>query len=183
ISDIEFYFRNISHNTLKKSKATEVELFIESSIDDTLRNLKNVLNMDIKIQPRSFTQMDKVLVGKYFTGLNSLGHLVKPKFLKLEALFQTPGRAYESSEINKEANDMFLNLLNAFKARPFNIDCFDNFVVKYEDIEGKEEVFNLLKGKKEILKEVDLKKIKSNRQWYELVESEFNEFMQNMNYD
>ncbi|MBD1398355.1 hypothetical protein H9Q13_14380 [Pontibacter sp. JH31] len=180
ISDIEYYLRNVSYQTLRKSKATEVEMFMETSIDDTLRNLKNVLNMDIKIQPKNFVQMDKTLVGKYFTGLNNLGNLVHPKFLKLEALFQTPGRAYTSSEINNEGNKMFLDLLNAFKTRPYNIDCFDNFVVKYEDVEGKEEVFNLLKGKKEVLKEVNLKSIKSSRQWYELIHEEFNEFMSDL---
>ena len=155
-------------------------MFMDTSIDDTLRSLKNVLNMDIKIQPKNFIAMDKTLVGKYFTGLNNLGHLVRPKFLKLEALFQTPGRTYESSELNKEANNMFLDLLNSFKSRPHNIDCFDNFVVKYEDTDGKEEIFNLLKGKKEVVKEVDLNTIKKTRQWYELIEKEFDEFMQNL---
>lgn len=180
LSDIEFYLRNVARDTLRLAKITEVEMHMDTSIADTLRSLKNVLNFDIKIQPKNFTQMDKVLVGKYFSGMNSFGNLVKPKFIKLEALFQTPGRAYESSELNKEANNMVVDLLNTFKTRPFNIDCFDNFVVKYEDIEGKEEVFNLLRGKKELLKEVDLNTISSRRLWYELIEADFNEFMESL---
>lgn len=50
-------------------------------------------------------------------------------------------------------------------------------MVKYEDKDGQEEVFNLLKGKKELVREVDLKKITKLRQWYELIETEFNEFV------
>jgi hypothetical protein len=180
ISDIEYYLRNVSNQTLRLSKATEVEVFIDASIDEALTNLKKVLNLEVKIQPGSLAQMDTSLVGKYFTGLSNLGNLVRPKFFKLEALFQTPGKGIESAAINGPANTMVKDFLNAFKARPFNIDCFDNFVVKYEDIEGKEEVFNLLKGKKELIKEVDLKTITTKRLWYEVIEKDFDEFMQNL---
>ncbi|MEY2702842.1 MAG: hypothetical protein RLY43_1480 [Bacteroidota bacterium] len=180
ISDIEYYLRNVARDTLKLSKVTEVNMYMDTSIDDTLKNLKNVLNMEIKVQPKNFVQMDKRLVGSYFSGLNNLGNLLKPKYLKLETLFQTPGRAVESSELNKHANSMAMDLLNTFKAKPINIDCFDNFVIKYEDIEGKEEVFNLLKGKKEVIKEIDLKTITKKREWYELIEPEFDEFINSL---
>jgi hypothetical protein len=180
ISDIEYYFRNVARDTLKLSKSTDVEMYMDTSIDDTLGRLKNVLNMDIKIQPKNLAQMDTILVGKYFTGINSIGNFLKPKFLKLEAMFQTPGRSVESSEINKSANNMVLDLLRTFKGRPFNIDCFDSFVVKYEDKDGQEEVFNLLKGKKEVIKEIDLGTINKNRQWYELIENDFDEFVNSL---
>ncbi|MDG1824524.1 MAG: hypothetical protein P8H45_06505 [Flavobacteriaceae bacterium] len=180
ISDIEYYLRNVARDTLKLSKTTDVNLYMDTSIDDTLADFKNVLNMDIKINPSSFTQMDNRLVGSYFTHLNNIGNFLKPKFLKLEAMFQTPGRSIESSEINKEANNMFTDLLQTFRGRPFNIDCFDSFVVKYEDKEGQEEVFNLLKGKKEVIIEIDLNTITKRRQWYELIEKEFDEFINSL---
>lgn len=121
--------------------------------------------------------MDTEIVGKYFTGINNIGNQLSPKFLKIEALFQTPGKTI-STEVNREANNMFQYMLNKFSKRPSNIDCFENFVVKYEDKKGEEEVFNLLKGKKEIIKEVDFKKIKKRRDWYELIEGEFDKFIQ-----
>lgn len=178
ISDIEYYLRNVAYETLKLSKATEVELYMDNTIDKTLKDLKNVLNIDIKIQPTKLSQLDTEIVGKYFTGMNSIGNKLKPKFLKLEALFQTPGRVVESSEINKEANSMIVDLIGRFKARPLNIDCFENFVVKYENKEGEEEKFNLLKGKKEITKHVDLNKITKKREMYEIIEPDFDEFME-----
>lgn len=180
ISDIEYYFRSVARDKLKISKVTEVSMFMDTSIDKTLSELKNVLNMDIKMQPQKLAQMDTELVGKYFLGLNTLGIRLKPKFIKLEAMFQTPGSTIRSSQINKEANGMVLDLLKNFKTRPYNIDCFENFVVRYEDKDGQEEVFNLLKGKKEIVKEIDFNKTRTAREWYELIEPEFDEFMQHL---
>ena len=180
ISDIEFYLRNIARYKLKLSKATELELFMQNSIDKTLNNLKNVLNLDIKIQPKSITQMDKDIVGKYFTSINTIGNTLKPNFIKLEVMYQSPGKKVESKGLNKEANSMITYLMSKFKARPFNIDCFDNFVVRYEDKEGNEEVFNLLKEKKEIEKEIDFSKIKKKRDFYELIEKDFDSFMEDL---
>ena len=180
ISDIEYYFRNIARDTLKLSKVTEVNLFMNNSIDKTLVNLKNVLNMDIKIQPQKLAKLDTDIIGQYFTGLNTFGNRLKPKYIKLEAMYQTPGSSVKSTQINKEANHMVLDLIKKFSTRPLNIDCFDNFVVKYEDKDGQEEVFNLLKGKKEIVKEIDLSAIKKERDWYELIETDYDEFMQNL---
>lgn len=180
LSDIEYYLRNVARYTLKLSKVTDVNMFMDTSIDETLRDFKNVLNMEIKIQPSSFTQMDKKLVGSYFTGLNNLGHSLKPKYLKLESMFQVPGKTVESEELNKEANNMFEDLLKTFKGRPFNIDCFDSFVVKYQGKDGEDHIFNLLKGKKEVFKQVNLKKLERRKDWYQLIENDFDEFINNL---
>lgn len=180
ISDIEYYLRNIARYKLRLSKSTEVGMYMDSSIDKTLNNLKNVLNIDIKLQPKKIAEMDKDIVGQYFTGINSIGHNLKPNFIKLEAMFQSPGRNVISSSFNKEANSMVETLLKRFKSKPMNIDCFDNFVVRYEDKDGEEEVFNLLNGKKEIVKEIDFKKHRKKRHIYEIIENDFDEFMESL---
>jgi len=72
---------------------------------------------------------------------------------------------------------MVMSLIRKFKARPLNIDCFENFVVRYENNEGEEDVFNLLREKREILKEVDLSTIKKKRDFYELIEKDFDDFI------
>ena len=179
ISDVEYYFRVVARDKLKLAKATEMELYMDTSIDKTLAELKNVLNIDVKVQPQKLAQLDTDLVGQYFTGISNLGQHVKPKFVKLEVMFQTPGKQYVSSEINKEGNTMFTKFLKAFKTKPTNIGVFEQFVVKYEDKEGKEEVFNLLKGKREVVKNIN-GKITSTRQWYELIESDFDDFIQTL---
>jgi len=180
VSDIEYYLRSIARDKLKLARATETELFMDVSVDKALAQLKNVLNIDIKVQPQKLAKLDTALVGQYFSGITSFGQRIKPKFIKLEALFQTPGNTVKSSEINKEAVGMVKDFMNKFKAQPINIDVFESFVVKYEDENGKEDVFNLLKGKKEIVKEIDLKTITKARQWYELIEKDFDEFIQSI---
>jgi len=177
ISDIEYYFRNIAHDRLFLSKACEATLFVENNIDKTISDLHNVLNFEIKMQPQKIPQMDNDLKG-YITDISTIGQRLKPKFIKIEALFQTPGSKIKSAELNKEANSMILNFLKKFKGRSFNIDCFENFEVKYEDKDGMEAFFTLLKSKKEIIKDIDLGSIRNTRQWYELIKDDFDEFMQ-----
>lgn len=179
--DIEFYLRNVARDKLKLSKALEVNMYMSNTIDKTLENLKNVLNMQIKIQPSKIAQMDNDIKGEYFTGINTIGNRLKPNYIKVETLFQTPGSNVTSKELNKEANSMVKTLIGKFKARPFNIDCFEDFVVKYEDKEGNEEVFNLLKGKKELEYEVEMTTLKKRRHWYELIEEDFDEFLVTFN--
>ncbi len=177
MSDVEYYLRNVAREKLKVAKAVDVNLYMSNNIDKTLENLRNVLNMQIKIQPSKIAQMDNDVKGQYFTGINTIGNRLKPNFIRVETYFQTPGNNVTSKELNKEANSMVKTLLNKFKARPFHIDCFDDFVIKYEDKEGNEELFNLLREKKELDYEVDMTTLKKKRNWYELVEKDFDEFM------
>ncbi|CAM4305858.1 hypothetical protein SAMN06265348_110269 [Pedobacter westerhofensis] len=176
-TDIEYYLRSIVWQTLRVSKVTELSMYMNSTIDKTLAELKNVLNIEMKVQPNKLHNIDPDLQGQYFTGLSNLGQKIKPKFFRLEALFQSPGSVVKSKEINKEGIKMVKDILERIQKRPINLQGFEAFVVKYEDIAGKEEVFNLLSGKREILKEVDFAKIVKLRDWYELIEQDLNEFI------
>ncbi len=180
MSDLEYYLRNVGSDKLGFSKATTIETFMDSSIEDALAGLLNVLNFDIKVQPKRIDNLDLDMQG-YFNVMRNFGNQVKPKYIKLEASFQGPGgKKYKAKDENKEANSMMRTLFKRFIDKPHNLDTFDNFVVKYEDKEGKEEVLNLLKGKKEISKDVDLSTLKSSKDWYKLIEDDFDFFMQNL---
>lgn len=178
MSDIEYYFRNVAQKVLKQSRATEVNTYLESPIDETLAKLKNVLNIEIKIQPKNLNQLDLDIQNRYFSGMNNIGQVYKPKFIRLEAYYQSPGKGITSRELNVPVNKMVIEMLNRFRGRSFNIDAFDAFQVKYEDKDGNEEVFNLLSGKKEIILNVDLKKITRSKDWYGLIKEEFNNFIE-----
>lgn len=178
MSDIEYYFRNVAQKVLKQSRATEVNTYLEAPIDETLAKLKNVLNIEIKIQPKNLNQLDPDLQNRYFSGMNNIGQVFKPKFIRLEAYYQSPGKGVTSRELNVPANKMVIEMLNRFRGRSFNIDAFDAFQVKYEDKDGNEEMFNLLSGKKEIILNVDLKKITRSKDWYGLIKEEFNNFIE-----
>lgn len=176
MSDIEFYFRNVAHYVLRESKATDANFFIDAPIDETLEKMKNVLNFEVKIQPVNLNQLDTNLKNKYYSGFNTLASVLKPKFVKIETSFQTNEKGFESSSIDKPINKMVRDTLLAFKGRAFNMDAFDSFVVKYEDKEGNEEIFNLFKGKKEIILNLDIGAIK-NRDLYPLIKNDFDQFI------
>ncbi len=173
-SDIEYYFRIVARDKLAVAKGVELEMFMDTSIEKTLAEFKNVLNIEVKVQPKNLNQIETQLTGQYFTGITNLGQHVKPKFVKLEVMFQTPGK--QTVGINKEGNTMFRSLLTSFKQKKSSVDAFEHFVVKYEDKDGKEEIFNLLKGKKEITKYIDVKN-PSTRKIYELIDDEFTLFV------
>jgi hypothetical protein len=155
-----------------------VNTYLEAPIDETLAKLKNVLNIEIKIQPKNLNQLDSDIQNRYFSGMNNIGQVYKPKFIRLEAYYQSPGKGVTSRELNVPANKMVIEMLNRFRGRSFNIDAFDAFQVKYEDKDGNEEMFNLLSGKKEIILNVDLKKITRSKDWYGLIKEEFNNFIE-----
>lgn len=178
ITDIEYYFRNVAHKELRLSKATEINAYLNAPIAETLSKLKNVLNIDIKIIPEDLGKLTTDVSNKYFTGMRTLGAVLNPKFLRIEAYFQSPGASLQSMALNTSANTMIKDILGRIKGNQLNIDAFKAFTFKYEDVDGKEEVFNLLSGKKEIILEVDLKTITKSRQWYELIEPELNQFME-----
>lgn len=177
--DIEYYFRVVARDKLNLSKATDLEVFMDTSLDKTLAELRNVLNFEVKLHPQKLHNIDAVLQGQYLSGVVTLANLAKPKFIKLEAMFQTPGKQYTSSELNKGGNKMVMDFLKAFKTKPINMDAFEEFIVKFEDKDGNQEVFNLLSGKKELVKYVTVIPTKG-RDWYELIKDDLTEFIQSL---
>lgn len=177
ISDVEYYFRNIAYKVLRQSKATEITAFLDAPIDETLDKLKNVLNIDIKIVPGDLSKLTPDVSNKYFTGMRTLSAVLDPKFLRIEAYFQSPGGSIQSKSLNTNANNMIKDLLNKIRGNRVDIDAFKAFMFKYEDKDGNEELFNLLSGKKEIILNVDLKKIKAAKDWYILVKPELDGFI------
>lgn len=178
ISDIEYYFRNVAHKVLRQSKATEVSAYLDAPIEETLKKLRNVLNIDIKVVPQDLSKLTQDVHNKYFSGMRTLGSVLNPKFLRIEAYFQSPGGSIQSKELNTNANNMIKDILNKIRGNQVDIDAFKSFMFKYEDVEGKEELFNLLSGKREIILEVDLKQIKAAKDWYNLVKPEFDKFIE-----
>lgn len=176
LSDIEFYFRNIAHKKLRLCKETTTTTFMDRTIDKTLEEFQNVLKFEFKLDPQNITYMDTELKG-YYSAMSSIGNTLKPKFIKVETLFQTPGTKVKSKLLNKEANNMFKNILKTFRAKEHNIELFENFQVTYEDKEGTEQLFNLINGKKEILVKALPEDVRKTTQFFELVKDQFNDFV------
>lgn len=178
MSDIEYYFRIVAHDKLNMAKSTNVDTFMDMSVDKALAEFKNVLNIQVKIQPEKLAKLDTTLHGQYYSGVSNLKQYVDPSFVKLELLFESSDKKYSSKVINKKGNTMFKRMLDSFNTDPVNMDVFENFVVRYEKEDGNEDIFNLLKGKKEVVKYIDPAKLSSNRTVYELISSDFDIFME-----
>lgn len=175
-SDIEYYFRVVVHDHLHLSKALTASMYMDDTIDKTLAELKNVLNIEIKMQAENVTQMDNDAKG-FISGISNLGQRLKPKFLRIEAYFQSPGSKIKSDELNSEANNMFITFLKKFKGRAFHHELFEHFEVKYEDKDGVENVFSLMKGKTVIEKVIDMSKNPTTSQIYEMIKADFDQFI------
>lgn len=179
-SDLEYYIRQIAHKHLRLVKAVELTYIMDNTLDKTLTNIHDVLNIEVKIPPKSISYIDKVLAGKYFTQMNSLGSLLRPRFLKFEMMYQVQGKSYDMSKIkttNKNAITMVKDVLNTFKRNRQNEEYFDTFEVVYVDKAGNEEVYNLMKDKKKIEPSVDLALIKKPMDLYEIIEDDLNDFI------
>ena len=179
ISDFEFYVRKVANERLGLARATTIETYMNTKLTDAIENLANVLNFNVKIQPKNLDTLETQYQG-YFTEMRNFSKNMKPKFLKLEAMYRFPGKSTSNKVINSEANTMVRNLLKGFANKQENIDTFDDFVVIYEDKEGNDQIFDLLKGKREIVKDIDHSVVKTVRDWYSIIECDFNEFMKTL---
>lgn len=177
ISDLEFYLRNVAGlSNLKIARATEVTNFFNNTLDETLAEMQNVLHMDVKFKPSDLAKMDADVRKHYYSGMENIGKTFKPKFFRIETYFQIPG-SNSKVKINNEANNWFIDMLGIFKKRKRNTKFFENFEVKYQDKEGLDKVFNLLKNREVITINVDSKADLKNKEMYELIASDFNQFI------
>jgi len=180
MSDIDHYFRKIAKDHLKIVKSTKGTAYINHKLSDTILKFKNVLNFDFKIDPNLIAQVDTEIGEHYLLGLTTFGSRVKPRYLKVEGLFQIPGkRSSISNPENKQANSFIKKLLTYFQKMPENLDAFNSFQIEFEDLEGKKDTFNLVNDRASFSipldKEIDNYK---STELYEMVMPKLDAFIQ-----
>lgn len=175
VSDIEFYFRKLAAEK-HAAKGCQITTFLDRSIDKTLKDLHNVLNFEIKIRPQNVTKLENHVKG-FITDITTLGQRLKPNFVRVEAMFQTPGSKVRSAELNKEANTMVALFLKMFQKDRYYIEQFEEFEIKFIDKDGKNDIFNLIKGKREITIIVDNDRHYSSTEYYDMILPEFEKFI------
>ncbi|WP_289045435.1 hypothetical protein [uncultured Olleya sp.] len=177
LSDLEYYFRSVvGPSNLKIAKSTSMSAFFNNTIDETLHEMRNVLHMDVKFKPSKLARMDVDVRKQYYSGMENIGKVFKPKFFRIETYFQTPG-SNKVNKTNNEANNWFREMLKIFKTRERNNKLYENFEVKYENNEGAEKVFNLLNSRRTIIIEVDSKEDVKNKEMYNLISSDLSKFV------
>ncbi|MDB5115457.1 MAG: hypothetical protein JWQ79_949 [Mucilaginibacter sp.] len=175
VSDIEFYFRKLAAEK-HVAKGCQITTFLDRSIDKTLEDLHNVLNFEIKIRPQNIAKLENQVKG-FITDITTLGQRLKPNFIRVEAMFQTPGVKIKSLELNKEANAMMSLFLRMFQKDTYYIEQFEEFEIKFIDKDGKSDFFNLIKGKREITVIIDRDKHYSTTDYYNMILPEFEKFL------
>ena len=177
LKDFEYYLRSIAGpSDLKIARSTELMVLYNSTLEQTLAKMQNVLSMDIKLKPTNLDKMDADVRKTYYSSMVNIGKEFKPKFLRLKTYFQTPG-SLAPVNINYEANDWFRGMLKVFRSKERNIKLFEDFEVKYEDIHGDESIFNLSKTREQIVVEVGIQQDFKNKDFYTLVEPALSQFL------
>lgn len=177
LNDFAFYLRQIAGtNHLKLARATEVTALFSSNIEETLASLQNVLQMNVKLKPSDLRLMDSDVRKNYFSDMENIGKIFKPKYFRVKTYFQIPG-SNSPVGINHEANNWFRDMLGVFKKRSRNKKFFENFEVKYEDIHGVENIFNLSKNRETIAIPVGADDEFKNKALYDLVKGDLDQFI------
>tara|TARA_R110000796_G_scaffold252631_1_gene389286 strand:+ start:188430 stop:189404 length:975 start_codon:yes stop_codon:yes gene_type:complete len=176
-SDLEYYLRNVAGpNTLKIVKTTELTALYSTSLEETLENLHNVLKIDVKMKPSNLDRMDADVRQSYYSSMENIGKDLKPQFLRIQTYFQIPG-SNTPVGVNIEATKWFREMLNVFRTRKRNIKLFERFEVKYQDKHGDEPIFSLLKGREEIVVEVEQNMDIKNKELYAIMKPAFDQFL------
>lgn len=175
VSDIEYYFRHLGKTYLNITKKTEIEVYLNRSIKEVLNNLKDVLSFDLKIEPHKIAYIDKTVSQTYFTSMNNLSDKLKPKFIALKAYYQTQGRGLEHD--SSSGRTFIQKMLSSFSTGHTNLDSFESFILEYTDNNDQIEKINLIKDQIKIIKNIDLSIVIKNRDWYNLIKTDFDNFI------
>ena len=181
ISDIEFYFRQISYDLLRISKKCEAAVHMKLPVNETLESIADVMKFDIKARPQRLNYLTQGISDPFVGNMNALAGSIKPKFLRVEAFFRERGQTSETS--SSSGLKLVKRILSAIKNDNSIIDDFEDFNVTYENKNGFECVFQLLKGKHElnITCPISSPGIPKSRDLYELTKKEFDEYLQSRN--
>uniref|UniRef100_UPI003217B20E hypothetical protein n=1 Tax=uncultured Draconibacterium sp. TaxID=1573823 RepID=UPI003217B20E len=183
ISDIEYYFRQISsYQMLGISKACKAQIHMKMPINQVLESMSDVLKFRIKSRPNRIKYLSKEVDDSFIANMNGLAGSVEPRVIRIDAFFRDRGNSNKTKKKNNLAISFTKKVLNALKDDNKVADDIDDFYLEFEKEDGSDGVFSLLNGKEEICVEaksrgrgIDSKKL------YEAVKVEFEEYLNNGN--
>lgn len=151
ISDIEYYFRHISSNKmLFISKACKASVHMEIPVESVLESIQDVYKLKIKAKPNRLSFLYQNVEDAFITNMNALAGTVNPATIKIDLSFRERGSGKELiTKKNQSALSFSKKVLNAVKNDSKVIDDFEDFYLEFENEDGSDGVFNLVKGKRE----------------------------------
>ncbi|MDQ2180841.1 hypothetical protein [Marinifilum sp. D714] len=149
ISDIEFYFRYISsYKMLCISKACKAEIHMKRPINYVLDSISDVLRFKIRTRPDRLKHIYNEVGDAFITNMTALAGTINPKSIVVDAIFKERGKS--NGKKNGHAVSLVKKILKAIKDDNKISEEFEDFYLQFEKENGKDEVFNLMKGKQEI---------------------------------
>lgn len=150
ISDIEYYFRQIAFfNMLGIAKGCKAAIHMKLPINEVLSSLSDVLRFKIKVKPQRLNYIFQEVQDSFITNMNALAGTVKPKSIRVDAFFRESNQKNTSKNI--QAISFAKRILNAIKNDNDIIEDFEEFTLYFEKENGIDSVFQLIRGKQEIL--------------------------------
>ena len=178
ISDIEFYFRHISKKMLRISKGCKASIHMKMPVNEVLDSITDVLQFNIKAKPNRLSYLYQGVGDPFISNMNALANTISPKSMRVNAFFREKG-SETSTKKNQKALSFIRKALYAFKKDNKVIEDFDDFYLEFEKQDGSEDIFNLTKGKQEIIIECSYKTPGNldTRELFDKANVEFNQYI------
>lgn len=179
VSDIEFYFRHISHNMLRISKGCKASIHMKMPLNEVLESITDVLQFKIKARPNRLSYLYQEVGDPFILNMQGLANTINPKALRVNAFFRERGTG-STGQKNTQALGFIKRALNAFKKDNEVIEDFDDFYLEFEKEDGTEDIFNLTKGKEEIVIDCSYKTPGNidTKELFDKAHKEFNDYIQ-----
>lgn len=148
ISDIEYYFRTISSRKhLIISKACTARIHMEKSVENVIESLQNVFRFKFKAKPENLPSLYRSIDDAFISNMTSLVNTVDPKSIRVDLSFRDQGGKKLVSEKNYKMISTSKKILNAVIQDVGVIENIEDFYLEYEDENGSDADFSLIRGK------------------------------------
>ena len=186
ISDIEYYFRYLSsHNMLHISKACKVAVHMKMPINEVLKSITDVLRFKIKVKSNRLNFLSEKIGDAFYTNMNGLANSVSPKIIKIDAFFRDRADTISKPTKSPLAVAHIKRFLQVLKNDNDIADDIEDFYLVFEKDDGAEGIFNLMKGKQEIIIECPYKTTGNidTKVLFEKMGYKFTEYLKNKGYN
>jgi hypothetical protein len=178
ISDIEYYFRFISsRKKLHISKACKAQVHMEKSVEEVIASMKNIFKFRFRAKPENLPTLFNNIDDAFISNMQLLGRTVDPKSIRVDLSFRDQAGNKLVSETNYKMMSTTKKILNAVVDKTEVLEDIDDFYLEYEDSEGEERDFSLVRGKVGLNIKCPLKENKKGqldtKKMFDLIKSEY----------
>jgi hypothetical protein len=148
ISDIEYYFRTISSRKfLYISKACKAKIHMRQSVEQVIDSISEVFNFRFKAKPENLPKLFRNTKDAFISNMQLLAKTVDPKSVKVDLSFRETGGKKLITGTNYKMLSTSKKILQAVLNDTKVMEDIEDFYLEYEDSNGDEHNFSLIRGK------------------------------------